>query len=400
MHIISIIPAAPQLASQLRSLSRACAVAVLLLLQALAGPAMAQETIKLGAIYATTGSASFLGAPEERILRECVDQANRHGGINGHKIELTVYDTEGNSGKAAQQWRRLVDADKVDVVFGPSSSGESLAVLAIANEARTPVLMHGGAESITKPVTPYVFNTPPSDRISLSGLLAYLKKTGITSVAMLSASDGFGQSGKNILQELAPNYGIRIAAQEEFGRQDPDITAQVLRAKESNAGAMIIWSALPAPVIILKAAQAVGYGKPIFTSYGAGTNDLVTQAAGAAEGLYLYSLRMLAPESIKDSDPVKPVILALNSEYTEKYKTPAPVYAQHAYDAFLILEQAVRKITGPVNRESLRGAIEQVDVIGTNGHYRFSAQNHGGLDAQSESFVMLRSVKGKWVAVD
>jgi branched-chain amino acid transport system substrate-binding protein len=386
--------------TRVRRWIRVGAMVLLPLLGAYASSAVAQETIKIGAIFATTGSASFLGAPEERILRECVEQANLHGGLSGHKLELTVYDTEGNSAKAAQQWRRLVDADKVDVVFGPSSSGESLAVLAIANEARTPVLMHGGAESITKPVTPYVFNTPPSDRISLSGLLAYLKKTGITSVAMLSASDGFGQSGKNILQELAPSYGIRIAAQEEFGRQDPDITAQVLRAKESNAGAMIIWSALPAPVIILKAAQAVGYGKPIFTSYGAGTNDLVTQAAGAAEGLYLFSLRMLSPDSIKDTDPVKPVILALNKAYTDKYNTPAPVYAQHAYDAFLILQQAVSKISGPVNRETLRAAIEQVDVVGTNGHYHFSAQNHGGLDAQSESFVMLRSVKGKWVAVD
>ena len=158
--------------------------------------------------------------------------------------------------------------------------------------------MHGGAETITKPVTPYVFNTPPSDRIALSGLLAHLKKHGIGSVAMLSAADGFGQSGKNVLQEIAAGYGIKVVLQEEFNRQDPDITAQVLKAKESPADAMIIWSALPAPVIILRAAQAVGYRRPIFTSYGAGTNDLVVQAGGAAEGLYLYSLRMLSPVSV------------------------------------------------------------------------------------------------------
>lgn len=375
---------------------------LLLALMLLCGTGLhAQEApLKIGAIYSTSGPGSFLGAPEERALRALVEQTNKAGGWKGRKLEVTIYDTEGNTGKAAQQMRRLASVDNVDVIFGPSSSGESLATMALANELKVPVLMHGGAETITRPVTPYVFNTPPSDRIALSGLLAHLKSKGIASVAMLSAADGFGQSGKNVLQEIAPNYGIKVALQEEFNRQDPDITAQVLRAKDSPAEAMIIWSALPAPVVILRAAQAVGYRKPIFTSYGAGTNDLVAQAGGAAEGLYLYSLRMLSPESVRDDDPAKAAITRLDQLYRQKYAVPAPVYAQHAFDAFLILEQAVGRIGGPVNRESLRAAIEQVEVSGTNGYFRFSPQNHGGLDAQSRSFVMLRSVKGKWTAVD
>ncbi|MGI4813838.1 MAG: hypothetical protein ACRYG5_11610, partial [Janthinobacterium lividum] len=131
-----------------------------------------------------------------------------------------------------------------------------------------------------------------------------------------------------------------------------------------------------------------------------GTNDLVAQAGSAAEGLYLYSLRLLAPDSIPASDPSKTVIVRLNQMYLDKYKTPAPVYAQHAYDACLILEQAISKIQGAVNRESIRSALEKVDVVGANGHYRFSPTNHSGLDEQSKSFVMLRSVKGKWISAE
>jgi branched-chain amino acid transport system substrate-binding protein len=371
-----------------------------LALSGAAALAIAQDTLKIGAIYSTSGPGSFLGAPEERALRMRVDEVNKAGGWNGRKLEVIVYDTEGNTGKAAQQMRRLATVDNVHVIFGPSSSGESLATIGLANELKVPVLMHGGAEAITKPTTPYVFNTPPSDRIALSGLLAYMKKAGITSIAMLSAADGFGQSGKNVLAEIAPSYGVKVALQEEFNRQDTDITAQVLKAKESNADAMLIWSALPAPVIILRAAQTVGYSKPIFTSYGAGTNDLVAQAGGAAEGLYLYSLRMLSPESVPANDIAKGAITQLSTEYMQRYKVPAPVYSQHAFDAFLILEKAAAKITGPVTRDAIRDAIEKVEVSGTNGYFRFSPQNHGGLDAQSRSFVMLRSVKGKWVAAE
>jgi branched-chain amino acid transport system substrate-binding protein len=358
------------------------------------------QTVRIGAIYSISGPGSFLGAPEDKVLRALADEVNKKGGINGHKIELVIYDTEGNTGKAAQQYRRLATSDNVQVIFGPSSSGESLAVKDLANEFKVPTLMHGGAEAITKPVTPYVFNTPPSDRIALSGLLAHMKKMGITSVAMLSAADGFGQSGKNILNELAPQYGIKVVAQEEFNRTDADMTAQVLKAKSANPDSMIIWSALPGPVMILRAAQAVGFNKPIFTSYGAGTNDLVTQAGGAAEGLYLYSLRMLAPDSIPANDPAKAASTQLNDVYMAAYKVPAPVYAQHAFDAFLILEKAIQSIKGPVTRESIRDALEKVEVSGTNGYFRITPQNHSGLDANSHSFVMLRSVKGKWIAAE
>jgi len=358
------------------------------------------QPVRIGAIYSISGPGSFLGAPEDKVLRALAEEANKKGGINGHKIELVIYDTEGNTGNAAQQFRRLATSDDVQVVFGPSSSGESLAVKDLANELKVPTLMHGGAEAITKPVTPYVFNTPPTDRISISGLLAHMKKMGITSVAMLSAADGFGQSGKNILNELAPQYGVKVVAQEEFNRTDADMTAQVLKAKSANPDAMLIWSALPAPVVILRAAQSAGFNKPIFTSYGAGTNDLVAQAGGAAEGLYLYSLRMLAPESVPANDPAKSAITQLNSTYMSAYKVPAPVYAQHAYDAFIILEKALQTIKGPVTRDAIRDALEKVEVSGTNGYFKITPQNHSGLDASSRSFVMLRSVKGNWVAVE
>jgi branched-chain amino acid transport system substrate-binding protein len=143
------------------------------------------------------------------------------------------------------------------------------------------------------------------------------------------------------------------------------MTAQVLKAKAANPDSMLIWSALPAPVVILRAAQANGFAKPIFTSYGAGTNDLVAQSGGAAEGLYLYSLRMLSPESVPASDPAKAAITQLGDVYMAAYKVPAPVYAQHAYDAFIILEKALQSIKGPVTREAIRDAVEKVEVSGT-----------------------------------
>ena len=73
------------------------------------------------------------------------------GGIDGHPIELKIYDTEGDGTKAVQQFRRLVESDQVDVVFGPSSSGESLLVADAAEEAGVPTILHAGTERVVVP---------------------------------------------------------------------------------------------------------------------------------------------------------------------------------------------------------------------------------------------------------
>nr|WP_110378462.1 ABC transporter substrate-binding protein [Chelatococcus asaccharovorans] len=368
----------------------------------LVGPVEAKDPapLKIGAIYATSGSANFLGIPEERGLRLLVEQLNAAGGIKGRKIELTVYDTEGNGTKAAQQFRRLVGSDKVDIVFGPSSSGESLLVLPIANEEEVPIIMHAGTEKVFTPPTPWAFNTPPSDRIVATDLLAKLKAKGINNVAVFSSADGFGQSGANVVKELAASEGVAVVSHEEFNRQDTDMTPQLLRIKGGKAEALIIWGALPGPSIILKNARAIGFDKPIYNSYAAATGELLTQAGPAAEGSFVTSMRLLAPQTLKEDDPVRPVVQKLYDDYKARWGDAPATYAAHSYDAMLITKAAIESIDGEITRKSLRDAIEKVSVKGGNGIYSFSPENHGGLNKNSLSMVLLVAKDGKWVLAE
>jgi len=357
----------------------------------------AQEVIKIGGLYATSGSMSFMGVSEDRGLRMKVDEINKSGGINGKKVEIIVYDTEGNTGKAAQQARRLIESDKVLAIVGPSSSGESLQILPIANEAKIPLISHAGTELMTNPVTPWVFNTPPPDRLVAAHLLSVFKKRGITQLGLLSAADGFGQSGANVVKELAPKYGVQIVRHEEFNRTDSDFTVQVLKVKDSPAQAMLIWSTLPAPVIIAKNAAAVGFGKPIYNSYAMASNDLIVQAGAAAEGSYVSSMRLLAPETLKPNDPMRAVVQKIYNDYRAKYNEAPPTFVAHSYDAMSIIEAAIKKINGPVTRENLRAALETVTYTGGNGIFRLSPTSHG-LDPESKSMVLMVDRGGKWVA--
>ncbi|MBP7670222.1 MAG: ABC transporter substrate-binding protein [Ferrovibrio sp.] len=361
-----------------------------------AGTAAQAQPITIGAVYPMTGSASFLGIPEDRALRMIVEEWNKAGGLGGREVKVIVYDTEGNSSKTVQQLRRLVESDKVDVVFGPSSSGESLAAIPIANELATPMIAHGGTEAIVTPPLKYVFNSVPVDRVAISHVLNYAKTKGMKKIAMMSAADGYGQSGARILKEIAGNFGLDVVAMEEFNRQDLDITAQVLRVQHKSPDAVMVWSALPGPSVILKNAHAIGFKAPIIVGYGGASNQLVANLGPAAEGVYISSFRLLVPDSLPDSDPSKPVVDRLYKNYKAKYGEAPENFAQHSFDAALILEQAVKQISGKVTRDNLRDAIEKVQVTGANGQFRFTPENHGGLSVESKPLIMLRHEQGKW----
>ena len=95
---------------------------------------------KVGALFSVTGRTSFLGDPEKKTAVMLADQINAAGGINGKKLELIVYDTEGDATKANLALKKLITKDKVCAVIGPSLSGTSLAVLPEAEKHKVPLV--------------------------------------------------------------------------------------------------------------------------------------------------------------------------------------------------------------------------------------------------------------------
>src|SRR5690606_29555191 len=132
-----------------------------------AGAAFAQaekETLRIGAAISLSGPTGVWGQEVERGLRLLLDQLP-DGKLAGHPVELVVYDTETNSTKTAQLFRRLAENDDVHVIVTGSNSGEGLAVVPLANELKVPAFNMGAAEAISEPATPYIFAISPMDRI-------------------------------------------------------------------------------------------------------------------------------------------------------------------------------------------------------------------------------------------
>jgi branched-chain amino acid transport system substrate-binding protein len=241
-----------------------------MLLLGLAGPALAGQTIKVGALLAVTGPASFLGAPEARTLEMLVEQANAAAGADGTRIELQLMDTGGIPEKAVSMAKQLIEEHKVFAIIGPSTCGESMQVKQLAEESGTLLLSCAAAEVIVQPVARWVFKSPQSDSHAVLRIFERVKKLGITRIGVLSSNTGFGKAGKAQLEKLAPAAGLTIVASEVYDKAATDLTAEVTKVKAAGAEALVNWSIEPAQSIVLKNARQIGLAIPIFQSHGFG----------------------------------------------------------------------------------------------------------------------------------
>lgn len=327
-----------------------------------------------------------------------VEQYNAAGGIGGRKVVPVTYDTEGNSTVAAQQLRRLIESDKVDVVVGPSTTGEALVLRTIAEESKIPLITMTGTESIVVPPTPYVFKTAPTDRHVSLHMLQFAKEKGWTNIGIITSADGFGQAGATYLKANAEKLGMKIALAEEFGPRDTDMTPQILRLRRAGIQALMIWSVNPGPTIILRNAEAAGFKTPIINSFGVASPALLEQAGRSAENTYVSTMRLLIPDLLPASDPLQPVVAKIAKEYRAKYNQPVTTFVGNAHDAVKLVELAVKKISGPLSRDGIANAIKSgVSFPGCNGMMAYSATNHGGQDDTLSPVVMVQIKNGKFV---
>jgi branched-chain amino acid transport system substrate-binding protein len=147
------------------------------------------------------------------------------------------------------------------------------------------------------------------------------------------------------------------------------------------------WSIVPAQSIIAKNMKQIGLDVPLFQSHGFGNLKYVEQAGAAAEGTLFPAGRLLVVDKLADSHPQKKVLETYKKDYEAKYKEDVSTFGGHAYDAFMIVVEGIRK-AGSADREKVRDAIEGLaEFVGTAGVFNFSATDHTGLEL--DAFEML-----------
>lgn len=362
----------------------------------LAAPAYAD--IKIGSTLAQTGPASFLGDPEAKTLLMLVEELNANGGINGEKVDLIMYDDAADPNEARTFATRLIEDDEVVAVIGGTSTGATMAMIPVFEEAEVPFISLAGAVVIIDPVKKWVFKTPHTDLMACGKIFEDIKARGLSKVGLISGTGGFGKSMREQCLSIAGQYGIDIVADETYGPKDADMTPQLTKvAGAAGLEAVVNPGFGQGPAIVTRNFKQLNISVPLYQSHGVASKSFIDLAGDAAEGVRLPASALLVADMLDDSDPQKAVVVGYRDAYEAKTGQPVSTFGGHAYDAFYILVDAI-KAAGSTDPAAIRDAIEATTgFVGTAGEVNMSATDHLGLDL--DAFKMLEIRNGDWTIV-
>jgi branched-chain amino acid transport system substrate-binding protein len=356
--------------------------------------AFAAATVKIGGLFSVTGPASFLGEPEKKTLEMLVRDLNARGGINGVKLEAVIYDTTGDATKAVQLATRLIKDDQVSVIVGPSTTGESMAVIPVAEKNRIPLISCAAGIKITEPVKQWVFKTPANDHVAAEKILVHMGRLNQKRIALLTVTDGYGSSGREQIKALAKARGFSIVADEVYGPKDTDMTSQLTKIRGIRPDAIICWGTNPGPAVITKNVRQLGIKPPLYMSHGVASKKYIELAGPAAEGVMLPAGKLAIFDALPKSDPQARLLAEYNQAYRKAYGVEASTFGGYAYDAFLLITNAIRK--SGISPSQIRSGIEQARrVVSVSGLFTMSPTDHNGLDMSA--FEMVKVVRGDWL---
>ena len=378
--------------------NRAAGIAVFGLAILLAGEHNAAAQIKIGSVLSVTGPASFLGEPEKRTLEIYVDEINAKGGVNGQKLALIVYDDGADANNARTFATRLVEEDKVAAMVGGTTTGATLAMIPVFEDAQMPFISLAGAIQIIEPVRKWVFKTPHTDKMACEKIFADLKHRNLTTVALISGTDAFGKSMRDQCVAVAPKAGITIAHEESYGPRDSDMTPQLTNIRnKSGVQAVVNPGFGQGPAIVTRNYRQLGITLPLYQSHGVASKQFIELAGPAAEGVRLPAAALLVADKLPDSDPQKPIVVNYTRVYQQKTGQSVSTFGGHAYDGLMILTQAMERAKS-ADRAKVRDEIEKTKgYVGTGGIVNMSPTDHMGLDLSA--FRMLEIKNGDWTLV-
>lgn len=372
----------------------------LVLVATLLGSGSSWAQIKIGVVVSATGPAASLGIPEKNTFALMPKE------IGGKKVEYIVLDDESDTTTAVKNTRKLISEDKVDLIIGSTVTPNSLAMINVMEESKTPLISMSAAAAIVEPMDAkryWVFKTPQSDSLMAGAVVDHMVANHVKTVAIIALADSYGQNWSAQASKLFSQKGIKVLANEIYQPTDSSVTGQILRIVSTKPDAVLIASRGTPAVLPQKSLKERGYKNRIYQTHGVANSDFLRLGGKDVEGTLLPAGPLLVAEQLPDSNSVKKTAMAFKEVY-EKAHGPGSTstFGGHAWDASLILEAAVPEALKKAQpgsqefRKALRDAIENVrNLVLTQGIMTMSKMDHSGLDQRAR--VMVKVENGKWM---
>jgi branched-chain amino acid transport system substrate-binding protein len=352
-------------------------------------PALAEVTI--GITLGTTGATASSGIPYKNVFE------NLPATIAGQKARYVILDDAGDPTNAVKNARKLISEEKADVLLGSSSTPTCLALVDVAVENKIAQLCFAPIV-VPESKRPWVFSVPQQVPVMLGAIVTHMKAAGVKSVAYIGFSDGWGDLCWQVLQKLAGDAGMKIVAHERYNRPDTSVSAQVLKIVTARPDAVFVGAVGTPATLPHIALKERGFAGTIYHTHGVIGPDFIRVGGKNVEGAIAPSGPLIVADQLPDANPIKKVALGFFAEFAPKYPQVRNSFAGYAYDAFLLVQNAIpaalkKAAPGtPEFRQALRDALEQTkEMAGTHAVYNMSPTDHNGVDERARVLVTVEN---------
>lgn len=359
--------------------------------------AFAADPIKIGVDGPFTGGSSSMGVSMRDGVRLATEEINKSGGVMGRPIQLVERDDEAKNERGVQIAQEFINKEKVVAVVGYINTGVALASQRFFQDAKIPVMNNVATGSVVthqfeKDPDNYVFRNAAHDSIQAPMIVEEaVTRRGYKKVAILADSTNYGQLGREDLEKALGAKGIKAVAVEKFNIKDVDMTAQLLKAKEAGAEAVLTYGIGPELAQIANGMTKLGWKVPIVGSWTLSMANFIDNAGPGGEGARM-------PQTFIQ-EPTTPKRKAFIANYLKTFKPKndridSPVSAAQGYDSVYLLAAAITQAgstEGPKIKAALEDLKAPVEGVVTTYNKPFSKDDH---DAITANIPVFGEVKG------
>lgn len=221
--------------------------------------------IKIGFSIAQTGPLGAGGKAGLIALQMWRDDMNAKGGILGRRVEMVIYDDQGNPSLTPGIYTKLLDVDKVDLLIAPYGTNPTAPIMPLVKQ-RGLLLMGNYSFEVNDRIQHDMWfnNSPLTDSVTFSqGYFELAKKIGAKTVAFLAADAEFAQSLATGARNLATHSGFKVVYDQKYPPNTADFSSMIRAIKATKPDLVYVASYPGESVAIVRAANEIGVGESV-----------------------------------------------------------------------------------------------------------------------------------------
>lgn len=323
---------------------------------AAASDATYEGTIKIGVVGPFSGSSAMVGDTEKKGVELAAKQINENGGINGMTIELIEEDDQQDPKTAVSAINKLVSSDEVVAAVGTVNSSCTLAMMDVTENNEIPLVTPiSSGVAITDPSNSYIVRLQASDKLQAKAITEYaLNDLGYKNIAVMFQNDDFGAGGKDVVVETLKDAGIEPLAVEAFDSSATDMSAQLLKIKDLNPEAIIMWTMYGCGATIAKQCDQLGIDCDLMG--GGGLTNAKLYELGGESAVGILNTQTFFPDKEKASETAGAFIDAYEAEYGETPDSNAAM----SYDSMMVLAEGLKAATPDMKADDIMAGMKAV----------------------------------------